>query len=577
MAALLKGEPPMACVKRLFNLSVFLTIALVAQCWLITNAQTPDTKPKATASITGRVTIGEKPAPGVIVIANLLSSSQTLVAQTTTDAEGKYRLHGLTPTGVTIGVYAPTYVVPSAPMFAQGRMVLLSADEAVEGVDFKLTKGGVITGRITDADGKPVDDRVTLTPVDDKGEPVRGMQPRAPNPFVYTTDDRGIYRIYGLAAGRYKVSVGDNGGGAVLRSGYYQKTYHPDTTDVAKSSIVELTEGGEAKNIDINVGLRSRTYAVSGRIIDADTNQPIAGVNYTLGALQQNQGQTFMAGMSSSGTPTNSKGEFRLEGIAPGRYAITALASYFLSTADQPKIYSDPVPFEITDSDVTNLEVKAQHSLSVSGVVVTDGITNKDALARVSRLLIVGYAQSPSTGIQNYVAPTASPIAADGTFQLEGLKPGILSLSISANTLESRGFAISRVASDRELPNRQIEIAPGQNISGVRVYLTYGSGVIRGEIKIEGGTLPANAMLYVALQQENQGLRLNSAQVDARGRFVINGIPAGNYEAILQIISLGAGDFPRGVPRMLRQSVSVSDDSESQVTFTLNLTPKVGP
>jgi protocatechuate 3,4-dioxygenase beta subunit len=575
--AFLKGESPMACVKRLFNLSIVFAIALVAQSWCITRAQALDSKPKATASITGRVTIGEKAAPGVTVIANLLASSSTLVAQTVTDAEGKYRLHGLTPTGITIAVYAPTYVAPSAPMFAQGRMVLLSADENVEDVDFKLTRGGVITGRITDADGKPVDDRVTLTRVDDRGEPVRGPT-RPPNPFVYATDDRGIYRVYGLAAGRYKVSVGDGGSLAILRSGYYQKTYHPDTTDGAKAAIIELGEGGEAKNIDINVGPRSRTYAVSGRIMDADTNQPIAGVNYNFGTVQQNQAQSFISGMSSPGTPTNAKGEFRLEGIAPGRYAITAPGNSSLPTDNQPRIYCDPVQFEITDSDVTNLEVKAQRSLSVSGMVVTGGITNKDALARVSRLIIVGYGQPVSTGLQTYMTPVTSPIAADGTFQLEGLNPGLLSLSISANTLESRGYVISRVTSDRELPNRLIEIAPGQNISGVRVYLSYGSGVIRGEIKVEGGTLPGDAMIFVSLQQENQGTRLNSAQVDARGRFIINGIPAGNYEAILQVISLGAADSPpRGGPRTVRQNVSVSDDSESQITFTLNLTPKVGP
>lgn len=565
-------------VRRLFNSFLFFVALLVGPSAFITNAQVPDNKPKATSAISGRVMIGEKPAPGVIVVATLLASPQTLAAQSITDADGKYRLPGLTPTGHNIAVYAPTYVAPWAPSYAQGRMVILSGDENVEGVDFKLTRGGVITGRITDADGKPVvDDRVSLTPIDDKGEPLRGVQMRPPNPFVWGTDDRGIYRVYGLAAGRYKVSIGDNGSGASLRSGYYQKTYHPNTTDAAKAAIVELSEGGEAKNIDITVGPRARTYSVSGRVIDAESGQPIAGVNYAFGSVQPNQAQGFISGMNSPGTPTNSKGEFRLDGVAPGRYALTAPANFFLPTADQPKVYSDPVPFEVTDSDVTNLEVKAQHALSVSGVVVPDGITNKNALAGMSRLMIVGFAQSNPTGIETYSAPMTSPVAADGTFQLDGLKPGRVSLSISSNGFESRGYVISRITSGHDLPNRQIELAAGQSISGVRVYVTYGNGVVRGEIKIEGGTLPSEAMLYVGLQQENQGTRLNSAQVDARGRFIITGIPAGNYEAVLQILWMSPTEFPRGVPRTQRQTVSVSDDSESQISFTLNLTPKAGP
>src|SRR5689334_3624697 len=209
---LLKGESPMVCAKTLLKCSGLFAIALFAQASFITSAQTTDSKPKATASITGRVTIGEKPASGITVIANVLASPQSLVAQTITDADGKYRLNGLPPAGLTVAAYAPTYVMPNAPTFATGKMVLLSVDETVEGVDFKLIKGGVITGRVTDAEGKPaMVDRVSLTLVDDRGDPARGMPARPPNPFIYGTDDRGIYRIYGLPAGRYKVSA-DMGG-----------------------------------------------------------------------------------------------------------------------------------------------------------------------------------------------------------------------------------------------------------------------------------------------------------------------------------------------------------------------------
>ena len=59
-------------------------------------------------------------------------------------------------------------------MFGQGRVLNLSANEAVEGIDFKLTRGGVITGRITDADGRPViEERISLIAVDQNGEVVR--------------------------------------------------------------------------------------------------------------------------------------------------------------------------------------------------------------------------------------------------------------------------------------------------------------------------------------------------------------------------------------------------------------------
>jgi protocatechuate 3,4-dioxygenase beta subunit len=568
----------MTSVKRLFNCSLFLTIFLVAQSWLITNAQMPDNKPKATASIAGRVTIGDKPAPGVTVAVTNVTPPQMLIGQTVSDSEGKYRIAGLVPGQINVSAVAPTYVVPVSPMFTSGQSFSLSADEAVEGIDFKLTRGGVITGRIADADGKPViEERVTLTLLDEKGQPSRTQVSRAPNFFMYSTDDRGIYRIYGLSAGKYRVSAGDNGTNAVLRSGYYQKTYYPDVTDVAKAGIVELTEGGEAKNIDITLGARSRTYTVTGRIVDADTGQPMAGITYAFGALQQNQGmsQAMMAGFSSPSTPTNAKGEFRLEGVAPGKYAVMTLRSPLNQNADQPKVYSDPVPFEVTDSDLSDIEVKAQRGLSISGVVITDGIVNKAALAGVSRLIVTGYPSPNPNTIQTFSGNATSPIAGDGTFQLEGLHPGKVALSI-AGTPESRGYTVSRIVADREVTNRQIELAAGQNISGVRIYVQYGSGVLKGEVKITGGTLPSDAMLYISVQKENQP-RLTSALVDSRGRFVLSGIPAGTYEAVLQIMSFGTNNLPNGLPRMQRQTVNVNDDAESQIIFTLDFTRKEGP
>jgi len=414
--------------------------------------------------------------------------------------------------------------------------------------------------------------------VDEKGQPARFQVSRAPNFFMYSTDDRGIYRIYGLSAGRYRVSAGDNGSTAALRSGYYQKTYYPDVTDVAKAGIVELNEGGEAKNIDITLGARSRTYTVSGRVIDADTGQPMAGITYAFGVLQQNQGMgsAMISGFSAPSTPTNSKGEFRLEGIAPGKYAVTTLRSPLNQNPDQPKVYSEPVPFEVTDSDLSDIEVKAQRGLSISGVVITDGITNKAALAGVSRLIVTGYATGTPNSIQTFSGNATSQIAGDGTFLLDGLRPGKVALSVTASAPESRGYSVARIVADREVTNRQIELAPGQNISGVRIYVQYGSGVLKGEVKVAGGTLPPDIMIIVGVQKENQP-RIAGAQVDSRGRFVVSGIPAGTYEVVLQIVSYGANNMPSGLPRMQRQTVNVNDDSESQITFTLDFTRKEGP
>src|SRR5215831_868050 len=193
----------MACFKYLFSFPVIFV--LLAQPFA--QAQTPDSKSKATASISGRVTVGDKPAPGIIVTANPFRQG-TLLVQTVSDAEGKYRLNGLPAGQVSVAAWAPTFVQPESSDLDKGRILDLAADETVEGIDLKLTKGGVITSRITDVEAKPViDERVEIVRVNDKGESDNLRQPIQANWFMNGTDDRGIYRVYGLPAGRYKVSI----------------------------------------------------------------------------------------------------------------------------------------------------------------------------------------------------------------------------------------------------------------------------------------------------------------------------------------------------------------------------------
>src|SRR5712692_1771035 len=381
-------DSPVPRLTRLLCFSLILAITILSHYSANAQVQPPDAKAKGTASISGRVTVGNKAAAGILITALGGTNQQTVAAKATTDADGRYGFEGLAMGQFTVAPVAPVYVLPDNSPFGRGKLVNLASGEAVEGIDFKLARGGVITGRVTDADGRPViEERISLTPIDESGAPLRQQYSFYSNYQMYQTDDRGVYRIYGLAAGRYKVSSGDEAGiSAGLRSsGFYQKSYYPSATNAAQASIVELGEGGEAKNINITLGHRAATYTASGRNVDADTGQPVPGIPFAFGPLQQNQSQSYIAGMMSPGTPTNSQGEFRLEGLEPGRYGV------FISTGRPDSAsgyYSDPLIFEVLDGDVTNLEIKAQRGLNLSGAIVAESITDKSALARLSSLRI---------------------------------------------------------------------------------------------------------------------------------------------------------------------------------------------
>jgi protocatechuate 3,4-dioxygenase beta subunit len=565
---------------RRFCPSLILISALIVCLAGTALAQTPDAKSKATGSVSGRVTIGDKPAPGIVVVAGGMNQS-SVTAQATSDADGHYRIGGLVAGQISITPAAPLYVLPSSPMTGSSKVVTLSSGEAVDGIDFKLTRGGVITGRVVDADGRPlIEERINLLLIDENG--ASRQQFSRYSYQMYQTDDRGVYRLYGVPAGRYKISAGDEPGtiSGLRASGYYQKTYYPDATDVAKASVVDLNEGGEAKDIDITLGRRSVTYTVSGRIVDSDTGKPLPGISFAFGVLQKNQNQSYIAGTSSPGTPTNSQGEFRLEGVEPGHYAVFIMNrfDFVTNSSSGPSVFSDPLPFDVVDGDITNLEVKAQQGLSVSGVVVPDGITDQKVLAKISSLKI-GATVIPTQGSLRVMPEGHSgTIGLDGSFQMGGFRPGKVSLYLTGSSgYDTKGFSITRVERGGVPQTTGLDLQPGENVSTVRILLAYGSGVIRGQVKSEGGTLPSEAMMFISLTRDGLPTR-SSAQVDSRGQFVIDGLPAGTYEVNLQAVLPFPGDnMPRGMPIRQKQVVTVTEGADSTVLFTLDLTKKEGP
>src|SRR6185369_8698199 len=108
-----------------------------------------------------------------------------------------------------------------------------------------MLPGGVITGKITDADGKPlIDQNVLLSQVD------ASFEAGGWNSHLHT-DDRGIYRAFGLRPGKYKVSVGQDESLPTDPRPAYRQTFYPSVTDFAKATVIEVTAGSEATNIDI--------------------------------------------------------------------------------------------------------------------------------------------------------------------------------------------------------------------------------------------------------------------------------------------------------------------------------------
>jgi protocatechuate 3,4-dioxygenase beta subunit len=488
------------------------------------SAQTPSKAP--TASISGRVTIDGKGVAGITVAATTSSSplDNRTVAKTTTDDDGKYQLTGLTAGQFKIMPLAKAFVAGTSDGYQEpGQSITVADDETIAKIDFALIRGGVITGRITDTDGRPViSERVNVV-AEDAPDIGSGLMTMFDGPRN-RTDDRGIYRIYGLSPGNYRVSIGQaaaDGSMAIMGLGgsQYTKTYYPGVAEEAKATILEINEGTEVSNIDIVAGISGRGFSVSGRVVDADSGQPVAGVFVVHSSRNETTQQ--LGGMNFTGSQTDANGKFRLENVQPGHYA-----AYMLAIEESPTSYSDQTPFDVSDGDVSGVEIKVRRGATISGVAVVENNFDAAVASLLQNVSILAFSKTKGG------APwfSRSQINGNGRFSFSGLAPGKVQISVVGFPAPPKGLTLLRTEVDGIEQQEGIEVNAGARITGVRLVFAYGAGSIRGEVKAEGGILPAGMTIQVIIRSGTDDARQFTGPVDARGHFVVENIPPGNYE-----------------------------------------------
>jgi hypothetical protein len=257
--------------------------------------------------------------------------------------------------------------------------------------------------------------------------------------------------------------------------------------------------------------------------------------------------------------------------MIPGRYAA------FVWTDVETGGYSDPVMFEIAEGDVSGLELKMRRGASISGIAVVEGATDRSVLAKLSQLRLSANPSQPTDAVSVpiFAGTTINP---DGSFRITGLRPGKNRLNLYSYP-PIPGFTLARV--EREgIASREIEVAPGAQITGLRVVIEYGTGIVRGIVKLENGTLPEGLRMNIMARRtdETNGPMSRGSQVDARGHYLIEGLATGEYEISLYAYLVTTSSRPRGFPP-IKQNVTVTSGvaTEVNLTFDLNTIKEGGP
>ena len=246
--------------------------------------------------LTAMVTAAQTPAPAVASVQGSVRSATggsvaratVMVNNTsaTTDEQGRFKIDGIPPgRGYQLTAQRPGYVKGAYGALrpgGQGTPLTLAAGDAVEGLTIILTPQGVVTGRVIDADGDPVQG----APVTLMRSTFAGASGQLDPGRTTTTDDRVEYRIAEVAPGRYRLSVTDRRSGSRLEPGAPPTgsgliTYYPNAGDPSGAAPFQVFAGTETSGIDVRLRTR-RTYSIRGKAVDAATGDLLAGINVSL-------------------------------------------------------------------------------------------------------------------------------------------------------------------------------------------------------------------------------------------------------------------------------------------------------
>jgi hypothetical protein len=527
-------------------------------------ARTDGAFEKGSGFLRGRV-VGEagEPLAGVTIFVSRRGGGQTPNTQRVfTDEEGAFGVtgldHGLYYVGASLTGYVPD---------ADSSTTRPAAYRPGDNVSLRLVKGGVVTGAVTDTQGEAV---VGLSV---RAYRVRDVDGRATS-FGFTavfednTDDRGVYRIYGLPAGVYVVSAGASARGYFYGTGAayvgMTPTFYPSATRDTASEIT-VRAGQESAGVDIRYR-DEQGRSVSGRVEFPPGAQPDlnSGVTATLvyASTGMQAGATFFQ--------PSQQGVFSFDGVADGDYDLQAIAA----GREGQTATSVPQRVSVRGVDVTGLSLKLAPLASVSGSLRIEPSSEAERASETCKqqrssmlpqetlVTLAADRLAPARGraaSRNSLAREATPDAS-GSFALRGLEPGRYRLYVrpfdeslyvrsiqlpatasapAANNPSARVAPQARAAAapSRATPQapEAIEVREGQQLSGVAVRLAEGAAMLSGRVVIaEGVVAPPFSQTRVHLvpaerESADDPLRYFDATPDGSGAFTFKSIPPGRY------------------------------------------------
>ena len=357
------------------------------------------------------------------------------------------------------------------------------------------------------------------------GEPLRKAQVslnrinNTGSAVAVITDASGRFTFPAVEPGQYRIAAERNG---------FVRQEHGAKRPGRAGATVALSPGEILRDVKIALTPQS---VIAGRVFDED-GEPLASISVQ--ALRQGFSRGRREWFPVNGATTNDLGEYRIHGLAPGRYFLTATARLGRVHSDEayPIVYH---PGSLDPSGAVPVELNAgavYSGIDFSLRRVATGQIRGRIIGSPSRRMAVMLLPAAGSAVRYANADRAAAIDNDGRYEIRGVLPGSYILSARAN--ES-----GRMQSAAQ----PVQVAAG---SITEANLALGPGIeIKGAVKIEGQSAPPPRVYITMTPGEGPGLGMQNTRSQDDGRFAANNLVATDYR--LNVTNLPAGSYLKSV------------------------------
>ncbi len=472
------------------------------------------------------------PLPGAAVLLAPTGVERQAGYGAVSDAEGKFRFDKVPPGNYRLSAERRGFLrqqYGAKRVGGKGVEIRLPEGGQINDLQISLTPQSAVSGSVTDERGAPLEGvRVRAGQL----KVISGSRQLTPagNPAIGSiTDDRGEFRIRGLAPGRYYLAAEFHSEeSATQRIRYTSEadrmrivtTYYPSAEEIEAAMPVELQAGQVLQEIAISMRKR-RAYRFAGKVVPPPGEALGRGAKVVLQPVGSTSGADLVWG---TGVFAGTDGAFAIDRVPEGQYWLAVVT---MMGGPGRVLLREPVG--IGARDVTD------HVIALPAPGLLKGTLRVEEQAGGPPDW-TGVQVEFSSALAPGINPPRAAVERDGSFSLTTLGADVYRLRVEPRPPD---FYLATVRLGGEaVPETRIDLTRGGSLQQLELILRRGaalSGLVRDDKAPAGSAAASRALQGATVLLAQTGApggsddALRTAIADGAGRFEFHGVRPGKY------------------------------------------------